>query len=148
MKYASLTLLFAFGFILLNAGCEQKPKNTTPPTTGDYIKTAEDVVTARVLGINFKAASQSAEANPDELIILEPNQPAGPYVRRMFKMGNKVDITLIKEGQKPIAFHMNEMDYGSLSPGDQVDIALDHKVTVNGEERPSNGKAQEPMPPS
>ncbi|MBI1246927.1 hypothetical protein GC197_03675 [bacterium] len=145
MKYSVLPLLVTIGFFLLSIGCEQ-PKNNVPPTTGDFIKTIDDTGTARVLGVDFHVALKSSGVETDELINLKPDEPNRSFLRKMFKMGDDINITLIKDGEKPITFEMNKMNYGTLNVGDKVEIDLDQKVTVNGEVRPSLGPVEEPEP--
>ncbi|MDA7918413.1 hypothetical protein OAK85_03480 [Mariniblastus sp.] len=131
----SVLYLLCLGLFLSPLGCNKQADIPLPPTDSDFIESTPNLLTARVMSIDFEVYTTSGgvtNATDINANFVDPDKSKHTIV---LTLGDDQTIELNAVNETVVDFTYLKQKYGSLSVGDRVVIDKEGNIKVNGEVR-------------
>ena len=127
--------LLYISLIFLSAGCNPQGSVPLPPTDSDFIESTPDLLTARILSIDFKVHGNIGGVSNSTDIRASLSDPNKSKHKVFLNLGKDRTLNLNAVDENVVEFTFSEKNMGTLQVGDKVTIDADDTVKVNGKLR-------------
>ena len=127
--------LLYISLILLSSGCNQQGSIPLPPTDSDFIESTPDLLTARILSIDFNVHGNIEGVSNSTDMRASFTDPSKSKHNIVLNLGNDRTLNLNAVNETVVEFTFCEKNMGTLRVGDKVVIDENDTVKVNGELR-------------
>ncbi|MCP4099260.1 MAG: hypothetical protein GY748_23800 [Planctomycetaceae bacterium] len=131
----SVLYLLCLGLLLSLLGCDKQVDIPLPPTDSDFIKSTPNLLTARLLSIDFKVHGTSDGVTNETDIHANFVNPEESKHIIVLNLGDDQTIELNAVNETVVDLTYLGQKFGYLSVGDQVVIDEEGNIKVNGDVR-------------
>ena len=131
----SVLYLLFLGLFLSTLGCNKQADIPLPPTDSDFIESTPNLLTARVMSIDFEVHTTSGGVTNATDINANFVNPEKSKHTIVLTLGADQTIELNAVNETIVDFTYLGQKFGYLSVGDQVVIDEEGNIKVNGEVR-------------
>jgi|GEM_PF-2532651 len=131
----NIIILVSISLIFTSFGCRQQADIPLPPTNYDFIRKTPNLLTARILSVDFQVESDASGVTTSTDSEANFANPGKSKHNVLVKLGSDWTIELKAVDSTKVNFKFCGQKFGSLRVDDQVTIDEEGIIKVNGQTR-------------